>query len=222
MQESAAEPVYLDAIASLDAECVIVRNFKELYQLHSARAYSGLLVDIVSSIKASTEDRAVIKELMEVYPSLRLRWDPESGEIRTLMTGAGVGQKISIAQFVDSYCTSFTPQALRLYQRREIHCSVLCSVYQQMPDSASERTVTVDLSVGGCFLYFSYSLDVGTTLWLRFVDFADNTPIKVEVVWCRDWGKSMKMPGAGVRFIQISEKQLQEIAYFVDGAGIEE
>lgn len=222
VHESASEAVYLDALSALDVECTVVHNFKELYRQRSTQTYSGLLVDIVSSIKATVADRSALKELMEVYPALRLRWDPESGDIRTLMIGAGPGQNISIAQFVNDYCSAFYPQALRLYQRQSLHCSVLCSVYPQMPDGANKRTITVDLSVGGCFLYSPYILEVGTALWLRFVDFADNTPIKVEVVWCREWGNTMKIPGAGVRFVQINAAQIKEIEALVNGGGGEE
>jgi|GEM_PF-764878 len=208
--------IYLKLAAEVNIECEVVHSFEEFYKKHQAQPYSGLLVDIVSSIRASTFDRATLKDLMAVYPSLRLRWDPAGGDMRTLMTGAGAGQKVSLEQFVVTYCRLFTPRALRLHCRKELHCSVLCSVYGDMPEDSIERTVTADVSVGGCFLYSSHCLTKGTTLWLRFIDLVDNTPIQVEVVWCREWGKTTRLPGVGVKFLKIRDEQRQEFGAMVD------
>jgi len=217
VHESAAETVYADLITSLNVECEVVRSFADFYQRSVGAAYSGFMVDIVSSIKAPPFDRVVIKELMDVYPSLRLRWDPKSGEVRTLMTGAGAGQKISIAYFVSAYCADFTPRALRLRPRKNINCSVVWSVHPQMPDEDIKRTVTVDISAGGCFLYSAYSIEIGTILWLRFVDLVDNAPIKFQVLWLIEWGRSTMMPGWGGKFLHISDAQLAEISALIEG-----
>lgn len=217
VHESAAESIYLELLAAINVECEVVHSFPSFYQQASGAEYSGFLVDIVSSIKASPFDREVIKELMEVYPSLRMRWDPKSGEVRTLMTGAGVGQKISIANFVNFYCSVFQVRAMRLHSRNIINCNVLWSVHPQMPDEESKRTVTVDISTGGCFLYSAYTIEVGSVIWLRFVDLGDNSPMKFQVLWCREWGYSTKMPGWGGKFLQVSTEQLAEIAALMEG-----
>ncbi|MEA3465361.1 MAG: PilZ domain-containing protein [Thermodesulfobacteriota bacterium] len=206
---------YLNALSLKDVECEVVHSFELFYKHVLGHSYSGLLVDIVSSIRASVADREVLKELMEVYPSLRLRWDPESGDIRTLLTGAGAGQKISIDHFIKTYCLLFHPRALRLQCRKEIHCNVVYSVCAEMPEEATQRTVTLDLSVGGCFLISSHCLARGSVLFLRFLELDDNTPIKVEVQWCREWGKSMNVSGVGVRFLEIQPGQREEIVAMV-------
>ncbi len=218
VHESAPETVYLDLVSSLNVECEVVHSFVSFYQQAiGVTTYNGFLVDIVSSIKAPPFDRVVIKELMDVYPSLRLRWDPKSGEVRTLMTGAGVGQKISIAYFVTTYCGAFTDRALRLRPRQNINCSVAWSAHAQMSDEESSRTVTVDISVGGCFLYSADTIEVGSTIWLRFVDLVDNSPIKFQVLWLIEWGQSNKMPGWGGKFLCISDAQLAEIGALIEG-----
>ena len=208
---------YLNTLSLKDVECEVVHSFELFYEQALGHSYSGLLVDIVSSIRASSSDREVLKNLMEVYPSLRLRWDPEHGDIRTLMTGAGAGQKISIDHFVKTYCLSFHSRALRLQYRKEIHCNVLCSVYGEMPDDSTQRTITLDLSVGGCFLFSTHRVAKGSLLFLRFLELVDNTPIKVEVQWCREWGKSMNVCGFGVRFLEMQPDQREEIVAMIDG-----
>ena len=216
------EQRYLNAAAELGIECDVVRSFEHYFDTHEAKAYNGVLLDIVSSIRAPGFDRETLKTLMEVYPSLRLRWDPESNEIRTLMTGAGSGQKITIEQFAATYCNSFTPRGMRMYPRKSIHCNVVSSMYGDMPDDNCEHSVTLDLSPGGCLLYSVRKLAKGTCLWLSFLELMDNSPIYARVQWCQEWGKEMKIPGIGLQFVEIEPQQQMEIKAMVDGSSLAE
>lgn len=208
---------YLQVLPTQGVTCEVVSSFEEFFKQSETVPCSGVLLDIVSTIRANPFDRDVIKELLEVYPSLRLRWDPATGDIRTLMTGAGPGQNVSIESFISTYCSAFTPRSLRMRQRKNIHCNVLYSPHDQMAKEVSQKTVTMDLSDGGCFLFMPQNMAVGERLWLRFLELMDNTPILVEVQWCREWGKSMKVPGVGVRFVLIQPGQLEEIQSLSDG-----
>ncbi|MCD6527369.1 MAG: PilZ domain-containing protein [Desulfuromonas sp.] len=207
---------YLQALPDQGVMCAVVSSFEEFFKQSTTIPCSGVLIDIVSSIRATPFDREVIKELLEVYPSLRLRWDPATGDIRTLMTGAGPGQNISIKSFISTYCAPFVPRCLRMRQRRHIHCNVLYSLHDQMSEEVSQKTVTMDLSEGGCFLFMSQNIAVGERLWVRFLELMDKTPILVEVRWCQEWGKSMNVPGVGVRFVLIQSGQLDEIQAMCD------
>lgn len=211
------EARYREAMPSDGVECVPVSCFSVFFKQSETVACNGVLLDIVSVIKASPFDREVIQELLEVYPSLRLRWDAPSGVIRTLMTGAGPGQQVTLDNFIAIYCENFPPRSLRMRQRKHIHCNVLYSPHDQMSKESTQQTVTMDLSEGGCFLFTPLALPVGERLWLRFIELMDNSPILVEVQWCREWGKSMKVPGVGVRFVLIQPGQREEILSMIDG-----
>ncbi len=211
------EKIYREVLTALGVTCDVVHSFDEYFATATGNKYSGLLLDIVSSIRASLDDREVIKNLFEVYPSLRLRYDPASGDIRTLMTGAGSGQKVTIEQFISTYCASFPARGLRLHKRKDIHCNVLYSSYGDMPDEECSRSVTINLSSGGCFIYASQRIATGTCLWLSFVELMDNSPIYARVRWCREWGRSMNIPGIGLEFIEIDPSQRDEIVTMVEG-----
>lgn len=204
--------IYLDLIRLSNIDCVLIDSFETFYAEGGGESYCGILVDIVSSIRASQFDREVLKSLMDVYPSMRLRWDPAGGDIRTLMTGAGTGQKVSLNQFITAYCRLFSARPIRFSPRKGIHCNVLCSIFGEMPEDSTVRTVTSDISTGGCFLYSTSCLAPGTILWIRFIDLVDNTPVQVEVIWCREWGRTMNLPGVGVKFISIKDEQRQEFS----------
>lgn len=208
---------YLETLSLVNVECVVVHSFETFYSQPSDHFYSGFLLDIISGIRASQFDRETISDLLDVYPSLRLRWDAESKDIRTLMTGAGVGQKISIDKFVTTYCKTFRPRALRMQYRKEICCNVLYSTHSEMLEVATQRTVTFDISVGGCFLFSTHCVARGSQFFLHFLELVDKTPIKVEVQWCQEWGKSMNVPGFGVRFLEIQPGQREAIIAMVDG-----
>nr|WP_320048308.1 PilZ domain-containing protein [uncultured Desulfuromonas sp.] len=208
---------YLKALPDQGAMAVVVSDFKDFFKQSNTIPCSGVLLDVVSSIRASHFDREVIQELLEVYPSLRLRLDPKTGEIRTLMTGAGPGQQISIPKFVETYCTNYPPRCLRMCQRKPIHCNILYSLHKQFAPESVNRSVTMDLSAGGCFLATTEDFTVGERLWIRIIELMDNSPIMVEVRWCREWGKSMMVPGVGLHFSVISDGQMEEIRTLLDG-----
>ncbi|OQY24649.1 MAG: hypothetical protein B6I37_02975 [Desulfobacteraceae bacterium 4572_35.2] len=155
---------------------------------------------------------------MEVYPSLRLRWDPVEENIRTYMTGAGTGQRITVKQFVETYCQTFKARSLRFNVRKELCCNVLYSSCADVADEMVQKSVTIDLSIGGCFLFSIKRHPNGSILWLRLIDLIDKTPIQVEVLWGREWGETMSLPGVGVRFLTIKAEQLKEIRAMV-GSG---
>ncbi|WP_316347034.1 PilZ domain-containing protein [Desulfuromonas acetoxidans] len=208
---------YLKALPEEGAMAVVVSDFKEFFKESNTIPCSGVLLDVVSSIRASQFDREVIQELLEVYPSLRLRLDPATGEIRTLMTGAGPGQNISIRKFVETYCSNFPPRCLRMCQRKPIHCNVIYSFHDQLASEVVQRSVTMDMSIGGCFLMTTEALEVGERLWIRIIELMDNSPIMVEVRWCREWGQKMVVPGVGLHFSVISDRQREEIRTLLDG-----
>jgi Tfp pilus assembly protein PilZ len=215
--DSEVQKHYLKALPEQGVMCVVVSDFTEFFKQSNTIPCSGLLLDVVSSIRATPFDREVIQELLEVYPSLRLRLDPATGDIRTLMTGAGPGQNITIGRFIETYCRQFPPRCLRMCQRKPIHCNILYSLHDQLASEVVQRSVSMDLSTGGCFLFTTESFPVGERLWIRILELVDNSPIMVEVRWCREWGHGMEVPGIGLHFSVISDEQLEEIRTLLDG-----
>ena len=51
----------------------------------------------------------------------------------------------------------------------------------------------------------------GETVWLRFLEFADQTPIAATVRWSQRWGVSRCIPGAGLRFETLTARQEKEL-----------
>jgi Tfp pilus assembly protein PilZ len=74
-----------------------------------------------------------------------------------------------------------------------------------------ERTVTVDLSREGCFVFSVRDWKPGDSAWFTIKELRDNTPICGLVRWCLKWGEGMRVPGIGLKFTEITESQAREI-----------
>ena len=74
-----------------------------------------------------------------------------------------------------------------------------------------DRTVTMNVSKGGCFIYSVDDLQSDTRLMMMFKELEEQTPILGEVRWRALWGEAMQIPGIGVKFKNLSEGQLAKI-----------
>ena len=74
-----------------------------------------------------------------------------------------------------------------------------------------ERTVTIDISKGGSFIYSVDLWNIGEKVQFVIKELADSNPIRGEIRWTRSWGKMMEVPGIGITFETIDKGQLEEI-----------
>ena len=74
-----------------------------------------------------------------------------------------------------------------------------------------ERTVTINVSKRGCFLFSAEDGMDGGNVWLTINELEDKTPIVGVVRWSVKWGRAMVMPGIGVAFESITPRQTDEL-----------
>ncbi|WP_161807385.1 PilZ domain-containing protein [Geoalkalibacter ferrihydriticus] len=201
--------VYLENICSLDVCCDTASNLEELAEALLRAPCSGLLLDVPTMLRGSQNEKAMVHDLLEAFPVLRLRFDPGSGRIGALMYGSG--SRTTIRDFVEDHCRAFTPRRLRLSTRTELHCPVLLSPDEGFSPERTEKSVTVNLSRDGSFIYSASSWSRKDIAWIRFPFLKDFSPIAVEIRWNRSWGDTFGIPGVGVRFLEISASQQEEI-----------
>ena len=73
------------------------------------------------------------------------------------------------------------------------------------------RTITLNVSTGGCFVITDQTLESGSNIAFIFKELATRTPIIGEVRWVVTWGRKMTMPGMGIKFEDIEDLQHQEL-----------
>lgn len=190
---------------------VLVQTLTQFFHCEIYCPISGILVDMPTYMQSSEEEKRLLTELVGLFPSLRIRCQESSGEIRTLPFGAAYRANISPALFVQEYCTPFAQRRIRTSERTQSNLPVLLNTSDQAEDFSWVRSVTANISAGGCFLISFEPLTAGDRIWLTFPDLQDAAPVPAEVRWVRLWNEHRSLPGMGVRFIDLTESQKAEL-----------
>ena len=209
-KEGASRQAYLNEAKKIGFEVDTVSTFGELFQAMINNPYQGVMVDLVTSMKSSREEKGVAQEILDVFPLVQLKFENETGTIHTISFGNSSGSS-SLTDFINSECRIFSPRAIRLSARKSINFNVVMSKEESMNEKLLERTVTVNASQGGCFLFSSQDWSNTTNVWFTLNELQDKSPIKGDIRFVVSWGKNMAIPGIGISFKQIKPAQLEEL-----------
>jgi hypothetical protein len=211
-KEGEARQAYLNEMKVLGVEVDVVSSYYEFLKTRISNPYQGLMIDLVTQMKMSLEEKNVSKEILGFFPTLRLKWDAESGSIRNISIGKTTASG-SLKEFIHTECQSFTARAVRLNMRKVVHFNVLLSYDGSMDEKNLERTVTINISKGGCFLFSGRDWSNTPKTWLIINELQDKTPITGVIRWSVEWGKQMTIPGFGLSFKHIKPSQLEELVH---------
>ncbi|CAH2030924.1 PilZ domain-containing protein [Trichlorobacter ammonificans] len=197
---------YREALERVGASCVGLADLKGAPVLAASTPMNGIAIDMPVQIKASSGDKALVEDMLLALPSVYLNIAPATDAIRILTATGTQGTFQTFEQFVAA-CANFNARVVRPKNRTELNLNAL--LYPSMSgDVPPERTVTINVSPGGCFLFSSHpDYHVEQLVRIDFVGFEDRTPIIGSVRWLQPWGTSHLIPGIGVRFEQISAAQ---------------
>ena len=210
-KESEAKQAYLRELEATAAEVDAVASFGEVLKDMTDTAYQGVVIDLITSIKASQEKKGLLHEILELFPVLQVRWDGDSRSIRTISSGKASGAS-SLAEFITVQCEPFTPRTIRNTDRKPLNFNVLIHREELTQRGLPERTVTINVSKRGCFLFSAEDWMDGGNVWLTVSELEDKTPIVGVVRWSIKWGRAMTTPGIGVAFESITPRQTDELA----------
>lgn len=149
-------------------------------------------------------------EIVELYPTIRLRWDPGNEMIRSLLA-INHDYNNDIEYFLKVQCREFPGKTLRTHTRRDLHFNVLIAENAEALDNNPTKSVTVDVSEGGCFVYSTGNWEIGQTIYFIFNEIDNCKAITGTVRQIKNWGEKMRFPGLGVQFQQIEPSQKEII-----------
>lgn len=190
----------VDKVASIDAFFGAVTHF----------AYNGLVVDIQTKIRALSDHKDLVFSILDRFPVIQVNFDRRSDRIRALLYGHHE-QTGALDDLIREACWHSPPRKLRSEERKPYHYNALLSLSPRFDPETLIRTVTMDVSRKGCFLFSSARLQVGARVWIRIVDFYDQTPISCIIRHKRKWGEAMVIPGIGVAFETIADSQREAL-----------
>ena len=210
-REGKSREVYQAALDLPGVSLVCVHALSEFYCPEGYCPLNGILVDMPTYMRYSEEEKRELVELVGIFPALRLKCHEPTGEIRSLPFGTVYPENSTSEVFVQKYCSAFVQRKIRTKKRVQLNLSVLLNQSLPVEGVCSVRSVTVNLSSEGCFLIGFEPLVVKGTGWLTIPELKDNTPIPVEVCWVRLWGEHRSLPGAGIRFVDLTDSQKDEL-----------
>jgi hypothetical protein len=186
----------VDTVAAIDTFYGAVTHF----------AYNGIVIDIPTKIKALNEHKDLVYSILDRFPVIQVNFDQRSRRIRALLYGHHE-RTGCLEDLIRESCWHMPPRKLRSEERKPLHYNVLLSTTRAFNPQTLIRTVTIDVSMNGCFLFSAARFQVGARVWMRIMDLYDKTPISGIVRHKRHWGEAMIIPGIGVEFETIQESQ---------------
>ena len=209
--EGDARQAYSKAIESLGVQVDSVSSFSELLKAMSHIPYNGIVFDLTTKIKRTKDEREVPYNILEMFPTIQLTWESKTKGVRTLYYGKSK-KAGSMEDFINEVCQPFKSRIIRSYIRQKYNFNVVLSKDSGFLKKYIESTVTIDISMGGCFIYSNTNWERTSNAYFIIKELDDNTPILGEVRWRLLWGKAMRIPGIGIRFKSIKMCQVEELA----------
>ena len=169
-------------------------------------------MDIRTLIRSTMPEREFFSMLWDGFPVLHVGQNPGNGDISCLMEGkhsTDLKGKQLLDHFIEVKCREVAPRQVRVYTRKKAFLNTLLYLSK---DHDPIRTNSWDISEGGSFIITTAKMPDNGLVWLKINDFDDKKLICSKVKWKRPWGKDYRqLPGFGVEFEQVSNKQLLEI-----------
>jgi len=209
-REGNVTQAYLNAIKPFRVQVDTVSSFSELLKALIDTPYHGVMIDLKTKIAASKDEKELAHNILENLPVVQLRWEETTGMVRTLYYGQAKGGG-TLEDFICEECASVSPRTIRSSPRKNINFNVILSKTANLSGNHNERSITINVSKEGCFIYSSSNWEGFTDAWFIIKELSGNTPIHGEVRWKISWGKTMQIPGIGVKFEDIRKGQLKEI-----------
>lgn len=205
-QPGEARSLYEAALYRSGARVDTVASVDAFHGAVTHQAYNGLVVDIPTKIKAMSDHKDLVTSILNRFPVIQVNRDRRSGGIRALLYGHHE-RSGPLEILIREACWKSPPRKLRSEERKRLHYNVLLSIKPQFDPLTLIRTITLNVSRGGCFLFSSGRFQLGARVWIRIIDLYDKTPIRCVVRHKRAWGEAMVIPGIGVQFEHIAERQ---------------
>lgn len=210
--EGCSRLAYQSEIGATGVHLICVPGLLDFFVYETYTPLNGIMVDMPTYIRSSDEDKRLLSELVDLFPSLRLKCHEPTGEIRSLPFGKNFQAAGTLSDFILNCCSTFTSRNIRTCERSGIHLPTLVSRFPTVEVNGSFKAVTANISLGGCFLINFEIMNVSERAWLKIPGLLDPTPIQVEVCWVRPWGERHSLPGMGVKFLQVTRDQKTELA----------
>ena len=162
---------YKIAAQKLGVNVVAVPSFFNLDQTITEKRYHGLLVDLSTKLKAARKDEQFVRNIVDKFPVAALNISKKNQNVKALFYGQQRGR--TLEDFINKECRCFTPRRFRYHVRKQIHFNLIVSKENSFKEGDCERTATIDVSKGGCFIFSIHSWTKGQDVWFIIKELKD-------------------------------------------------
>lgn len=211
--DTEAGNAYLNAVAEIGAHCDIARNFDEMAAMATENRYNGFLIDILTLVRSSKEEKTIAYECINLFPVLRVKWEARHKRIKLspLEETFSPDTASVLRFFIENRCKAFPARSLRRHARKVVNLNLLFCTGPDFSEKDAHRSFTINVGIHGIFMHTMHPFQEGDTIWLRFLEFPATSPIKAVVRWSRRWGVMRCIPGVGLEFEALTEEQEREV-----------
>ena len=185
-REAETQKAIAASLEALGSGVIVLSALGELPEVLKNTPVNGILIELITSTKSTSDEKQATNEMIQFYANARFKFVDH--EMRIL------GHGVTLEQFVYD-CKKLKPKTVRKSVRKIRHIALLLSAYGTF--ETAEKTVTIDISDEGCFVFTSGVWTVGDRVWLRLLD--NDAVLTGTVCSWQPWGNNRKMPGIGVQ-----------------------
>ncbi len=156
----------------------------------------GLLLDVHMVMRAPAEERNRLFALSRQLPFIRTR---TNGSAVEMLDGPVSMEAIG------------SDRPGRQLDRAKVRLDAQYADFRDPFMTDPQEAVVLDISLGGCFAHLPHGLPKHDYLHLKILEMAVRRPIHCAVRWRRDHAAPGTLTGLGLKFIDISQEQLDEI-----------
>jgi CheY-like chemotaxis protein/Tfp pilus assembly protein PilZ len=189
--------------------CQAVSSLREVATQTAKQPYNAIFLDMPLIVRASRYDKSLVEDALRALPHARLNITDSSGEISMLVSGDNHESSETPEEYLRYCCEQPVKTVL---PRNRIPLNLNAELSHHSKNTSKERTVCIDISPGGCFLFsVNDEIALQSTVWINLIILNDPTPILSTVCWKREWGMTNDIPGVGIRFDEMSKHQQEQI-----------
>lgn len=205
-REGESRNAFSAQMAQSCASILPVADLKEYLDHHSHVMLSGIMVDMPTYMRFSEDEKRLLGDLVEIFPAMRIKCNEQTGEIRTLPFSTRMPGVMTLAEFASSCRDQFAPRRIRLFERSSKQWNILISKDQGELEGGT-RTASLNISMGGCFVVSFDPWHPGDTGWLKIKELDGLAEVGFKVCWVRQWGEKSQLPGMGLEFVGLTDRQ---------------
>ncbi len=206
-QEDTARNKYFEAISRCGVRVYAAISCLDFSREICDQTFHGIFLDFPTKVKALKNNKNLVYGLLEHFPVCLLKIHEKTEEIvcfhSTLKLGGTLGD------FIDHECRNFVPRMIRSDFRKAIHLNVI--LYKRPDRNFPERSVTMNISKGGCFVFSVQEWEIDDDIWIEFFELSDTPPFPGKIRNVVKWGASRRIPGIGIEFQNNSESQISRL-----------